>query len=220
LKIVKWGLGAFGLAAVVGIVAVSAGLFGSVAQAQEPEADKGARHAAFQEKVAANLGITVAELEAAQKAARDEMIDEALAAGRITTEQAEKLKSRELGALRQGRIERVKGAAVNVFETAAQILGLSGEELRAGLQEGNSLNELAAEQGVSNLEAQMVAQITADIQAKAASGEITQEQADRLLEHVPEMVSRLIDREGGKPGEGLRGRFGPGGPRMAPAFEN
>ena len=37
MKIVKWGLGAFGLALVVGVIAVSAGVFsGSVAQAQEP----------------------------------------------------------------------------------------------------------------------------------------------------------------------------------------
>jgi hypothetical protein len=198
------------------------GLFGGVAQAQEPDANKGARHAAFQEKVAAKLGVSVAELEAAHKAARDETIDEALAAGRLTAEQAARLKKGELGELRQGRMERVKGAAVNVFESAATILGLSGEEIRAGMQEGKSLNDLAAEQGVSNLEAQLVAQITADIQAKAASGAITQEQAGRLLEHVPEMVSRLIDREPGMPGEGPRGRFGPGGPgpRMAPAFEN
>ena len=211
MKIVKWGLGAFGLAAVLGIIAVSAGAFGGVAQAQEPSADKGALHDAYQEKLAQKLGITVEALAAAQKAARDEMIDEAVAAGRITAAQAEKLKSGEPGDFRRGRGERIKNAFVNIFESAAGILGLSNEEVRAGLQEGKSLNDLAAEQGVSNFEAQLVAKLTSDIQAKVVDGSITQPQADRLLENLADRVSGIADHKGGKMGEGLRGRFGPGG---------
>jgi hypothetical protein len=215
LKIVKWGLGAFGLALVLGIIAVSAGVLGgSTAQAQEP----GDKHAAYEEKLAQKLGVTVEQLQAAQKAARDEMIDEAVSAGRITQEQADKLKSGQPGDFRKGAREHIKGAIVNVFETAAGILGLSTDEVRAGLQEGKSLNDLAAEQGVSNFEAQLVAKLTAGIQAKVADGTITQQQADRLLENLADMVSRAADHEGGKMGEGLRGRFGPGGlhPQAAP----
>jgi polyhydroxyalkanoate synthesis regulator phasin len=207
LKIVKWGLGIAGLAVVLGVVAVSAGAFGGVAQAQEPAADKAARHEEYLEKLAQKLGVTVEALEAAQKAVRDEMIDEAVAAGRITAEQGEKLKSGEIGEFRAGHGERVKHAVVNIFESAASILGLSNEEVRAGLQEGKSLNNLATEQGVSNFEAQLVAKLTADIQAKLADGTITQEQADRLMENLVEHVSQIVNHEGGKMGEGMREGF-------------
>jgi polyhydroxyalkanoate synthesis regulator phasin len=223
LKVVKWGLAAFGLAAVLGVIAVSAGALGGVAQAQEPAADKASRHQAYQEKLAQKLGVSVDQLAAAQKAARDEMIDEAVAAGRITAEQAEKIKSGEPGAFRQGRGARIKGVFLNIFESAASILGLTNEQVRAGLQEGKSLNDLATEKGVGNFEAQLVAKLTADVQAKLADGSITQAQADRLLENLAERVSRIANHEGGKMGEGLRGRFAPGGPggRMpAPPSQN
>jgi polyhydroxyalkanoate synthesis regulator phasin len=206
LKIVKWGLGALGLTLVTGIIAVSTGAFGGIASAQEP-GEPGARHEAYQEKVAEKLGVTVEELQAAHKAARDEMIDEAVAAGRITAEQGEKLKNGEMGDFRRHGPERIKGAVMNVFQTAAEILGLSSEEVRAGLQEGKSLNDLATEQGVGNLEAQLVARLTADIQAKLADGSITQAQADRMLENLPERIANLVDHEGGKAGDRMPGRF-------------
>jgi hypothetical protein len=219
LKIVKWGLGAFGLALVLGVIAVSAGVFGgSVAQALEP----GDKRSDYEEKLAQKLGVIVEQLQAAQKAARDEMIDEAVAAGRITQEQADKLKSGQPGDFRHGAGQRIKGAIVNVFDTAASILGLSNDEIKAGLMDGKSLNDMAAEQGVSNFEAQMVAQLTADIQAKVADGSITQAQADRLLEHLADMVNKAANHEGGKISEGPRGRFGPGGGlhRQAPPSQN
>jgi hypothetical protein len=219
LKIVKWGLGALGLTLVAGIIAVSAGAFGGVASAQEP-GDPKARHEAYLEKLAENLGVSVDELKAAQEAARNEMIDEAVAAGRITAEQAERLKNREPGDFRRNAPGRVKHALLNVFESAASILGLSNEELRTELQSGKSLAGIADEKGVGNLEAQLVAKLTADIQAKVADGSITQAQADRLLENLPDMVERVVNHEGGKVGPGPRGRgfgpgrFGPGGPNQ------
>ena len=211
MKVVKWGFAAFGLAAVAGVVALAAGAFGGVAQAQEPPGgDKGALHARYDEMLAQKLGVTVDQLNAARKATRDQMIDDAVAAGRITAEQGEKLKSGEPGDFRKGRGERIKHAVTNVFETAASILGLSNDEVKAGLKDGKSLNDLAAEQGISNFEAQMVARLTADIQAKVADGSITQAQADRLLENLVERVQTIANHEGGKmEGRGFGGRHGP-----------
>ena len=223
MKTVKWGLGALGLAAVAGIIVVSAGVLGGVAQAQVPPGeDKGALHAAYEEKLAQKLGVTVEQLQAAQKSARDEMIDEAVAAGRITAEQGEKLKSGEPGDMRHARGGGIKNAVGNIFETAASLLGLSNEEVHAGLQEGKSLNDLATDQGVGNFEAQLVAKLTADIQAKVADGSITQEQADRLMENLADRVSKIANHEGGKMGggEGMRGRFGPGGPHPQAPSQN
>jgi hypothetical protein len=210
----KWGLTAFGLAAVAVVIALGAGVLGSIAQAQEPVDEGSSRHELYQAALAAQLGISVDELQTAQDAARTQMIDDAVASGRITEEQAERLRNAEPGELRRGFGMRVRHAIGNAFQTAAEILGLTTEEVRAGLAEGKSLNGLAAEQGVSNLEAQLVAQLTADIQAKVADGSITQQLADRMLENLAERVANLVDHEGGK----FRGRFGGlGGANEAPA---
>ena len=199
----KWGLAAFGLAA-VGVIVLGAGIVGGIAQAQEPEEEDSSWHELYQEALAEKLGVTVEELQTAQEEAREQVIDDAVASGRITEEQAERLRNAELGEIRRGFARGVRHAIGNAFETAADILGLTTEEVREGLADGKSLNDLAEEQGVSNLEAQLVAELTADIQAKVADGSITQEQADRLLENLTQRVGNLVEHEGGK----FRGRFG------------
>lgn len=214
----KWGLGAFGLAAVAGIVALGASAFGGVAQAQEPAEDS-SWHELYQEALAGKLGVSVDELQAAQEDAKTQVIDGAVASGRITEEQAERLRNAEPGDLRRGFGMRMRHAIGNAFETAAEILGLTTEDVRQGFADGKSLNDLAAEQGVTDLEAQLVTELTADIQAKVTDGSITQEQADRMLENLSERVSNLVDHEGGKFGGrfgGPRG-FGPGPSEEAPS---
>lgn len=214
----KWGLGAFGLAAVAGIVALGASAFGGVAQAQEPAEDS-SWHELYQEALAGKLGVSVDELQAAQEDAKTQVIDDAVASGRITEEQAERLRNAEPGDLRRGFGMRMRHAIGNAFETAAEILGLTTEDVRQGFADGKSLNDLAAEQGVTDLEAQLVTELTADIQAKVTDGSITQEQADRMLENLSERVSNLVDHEGGKFGGrfgGPRG-FGPGPSEEAPS---
>ncbi len=213
----KWGLGAFGLAAVAGIIALGATAFGGVAQAQEPPEEGSSFHELYQEALAEKLGVTVEELQAAQDAARTDMLDDALASGRITEEQAERLRNAEPGERRHGVGQRVRHGIGNVLESAAEILGLTTDEVRAGFSEGQSLNDMAAEQGVTDLEAQLVSKLTADIEAKVADGSITREQGDQMIEKLSEHVSKVVSHEGGKDG----GRFGGhrGGGRGGPAGE-
>jgi hypothetical protein len=204
----KWGLGAFGLAAVAGIIALGAGVFGGVAQAQEPPPDGSSWHELYQEALAQKLGISVDELQAAQDAAQTQVIDDALAAGRITDAQAERLRNAEPGQLRRGFGLRVRHTIGNVIESAAGILGLTTDDVRQGFADGKTLNDLAVEQGVTDLEAQLVTKLTADVEAKVADESITQDQADKMLENLAERVSNLVSHQGGK----FRGHFGgPGG---------
>ena len=220
----KWGLGAFGLAAVVGVIALGASVLGGVAQAQEPAGEGSGFHEQYQEALAEKLGVSVDELQAAQEAARSQMIDDAVASGRITEEQAERRRNAEPGEqrrrnaepgeLRHGVAKRVSHAVGNVFESAAAILGLTTDEVHHGFSDGQSLNDMAAEQGVADLEAQLVASLTADIEAKSADGSITQEQGDRMLENLAERVSKVVDHEGGKRG------VNSGGPRGLPPVVN
>jgi polyhydroxyalkanoate synthesis regulator phasin len=202
----KWGLGALGLAAITGVVVLGAGVLGGIAQAQEPAEEEASWHDLYLEALAEQLGVSVEELQTAQEEARNQVIDDAVASGRITEEQAERLRDAEFGDIRRGFAMGLKHAIGNVFETAAEILGLTTDEVREGLADGKSLADLAEEQGVTDLESQLVAELTADIEAKVADGSITQDQADRLLENLEERVSNLVDHEGGK----FRGRFGGG----------
>jgi polyhydroxyalkanoate synthesis regulator phasin len=213
----KWGIGVVGLAAVAGIIALGAGIFGGVAQAQEPTDEDSSWHELYQQALADKLGVTVDELQAAQEDARNQVIDDAVASGRITEDQADRLRNAEPGDLRHGFGMRVRHAIGNALEKAADILGLTTDEVRQGFADGKTLNDMAAEQGVTDLESQLVSQLTADIQAKVDDGTITQDQADRMLENLADRVSNLVnhepgqirDRMGDRFGDGFGGHFGP-----------
>lgn len=79
--------------AVVAVLAVL-GAVSAVVLAQTSDAAPAAGETTFLAKVAANLGIDESALVAAMHTAREQSIDEALAAGRITEEQAAAMKER------------------------------------------------------------------------------------------------------------------------------
>ncbi len=92
------------------------------ASAQEPDDTPAAEQQAerrdqFLERVAEKLGITVEELQSAIQAAALDVVDEALASGRITQEQADKAKE---------RIESGEGFGLRPFlERSAASTGVS-----------------------------------------------------------------------------------------------
>jgi polyhydroxyalkanoate synthesis regulator phasin len=198
----KWGLGFVGLG-VAGVIAVTALGFGG-ASAQTPSDQDGSRVQRYEEILAGKLGVTVDELHTAQKDARDQMIDEAVQAGKITPEQGEKLKSLDLGAglrmrLGDGPGARIRHAIVDVFNTASDIVGVPVDQLRSRLQGGESLADIAQSQGISadSLQAQMVAKLTTDINQAVTDGKIDQPAADKLLSNLDQRVQQLINHEGG-----------------------
>ena len=205
----KWGLGAIGVG-VAGVIAVTAlGFGGASAQTPSPADTDGSGR--YTELLAEELGISVEELNEARLNARNALIDEKVAEGKLTQEQGEELKSRELGeGIREhfgrgGPGGKLMKAVVNVFQSAADIVGLPVEELRERIAGGESLIEIAQSEGISeaDLKADLVEKLTADINAAVANGNMTQERANMLLENIDEMVERAINHEGGAPG----GRF-------------
>jgi hypothetical protein len=187
----------------LGAVALAAAGFGGGALAQTPPEDGVKRGERYKELLAAELGITVEELTAAQTAARNTLIDEALAAGDITEEQAERLKSLEpgegMGLWLKGHAlgHKFHGALRGVVEAAAEAVGLPVEDLRERLAGGESLSDIAASQNIDEetLTNDLVAALTERINQAVADGDIDQEMADRLLENLEELVDRAIDLE-------------------------
>lgn len=104
------------------------------------------------------------------------------------------------------------GAAL---DAAAEVLSMTPDDLRAELQAGKSLAEVAEEQGV---DPQAVcdaihAQVEERIQEAVADGRLTQEQTDQILERMAEREGDCLSGPGGFFGMGhgrggLFGRFG------------
>jgi len=164
-----------------------------------PAADK----ASLADDVAKRLGVTPAELHAAFKAALTARVDAALAAGKVTREQATNLKARiamaqglRLGALGKQSLAKRLTAKAKRRGTAAEYLGLSRQELRAKLQAGDSLAEIAATQGktTAGLVAAMLEPVEERLAKAVEAKRLTRERADRLLERLEKRMERRIDR--------------------------
>jgi hypothetical protein len=116
-------------------------------------------------------------------------------------------------------------------ETLADLLGLDCEDLRDQLQSGATIQDLADEAGVdleefrTEMEANRQEQLRARIEEALAEGEISQDQADWLLEglekgYLPGPFFRPGDRglmrDGSRPGIDGEGASGLRGGRFAP----
>lgn len=159
-----------------------------------------------------------------------EKLDEAMANERITQERADEIltnaeeKITELVNSTQEEIQAAREAEREARQaereerraerqaTVASVVGIPFEDIRAALEEGSTLADVAAAQGVGldDLVAGLTAPIAADLQEKVADGTLTQQQAD---ERLSEMTERITERVQTVPGEGERGRRGHrGGP--------
>jgi hypothetical protein len=173
------------------------------------------------ELLAAELGITVEELEAAKETARDAAQAQAIEDGIITQEQVD---LREAG---QALREYIDQDAV-----LADLLGLSAEEFEAAKEEG-SIRDLVEASGLSQEEIQtaMEEAHAAAVAQAVADGVITQEQADQLEEapgrggpcgggHGGPRGGGQSNSEGGPRGGGSRGGNQNGNAPAAPDTSN
>ena len=102
---------------------------------------------------------------------------------------------------------RSHGQEAICSETLSELSGLTPEEIQAQRQEGKSLVEIAAAQGVSEdalVEAIMAAKKQA-VQAKVQDGTLTQEQADLILAHMEQRTHQAVNRTSVGPPDWSRG---------------
>ncbi len=199
---------------VLGLMAVMVG--GAVTSAQDGEGPLGT----FLGRVAEKLGVSENELKGAIEETQVEMIDEAVAEGRLTEEQAARLRERaEEGAtlFPFGRGPGFGGPGAGVVpEAAAEALGIPQDQLMQELRDGKSLAEVAEGQGMSvdELSEALLAQVKAQLDALVADGKLTQEQADQIFQRTEENIDSIVNAEGGLGGCGgpRRGPGGFGGP--------
>jgi hypothetical protein len=144
------------------------------------------------------LGVTVDELKAARQAARDATLDQAVAEGVITQEQADLMNANQ--ALRQ---------YINQQEIISEVLGIDAADLEAARQEGKSLYYLFGELGLEPAEVQAAMQAAYDdaINQAVADGVITDSQAEQLQERG--FGGRGFGKRGFGGFHGHGGTFGP-----------
>jgi len=169
----------------------------------------------------------VTAAQAKQKAldALKSKLDQAVANGRLTQEQADQ-RLADAGAkidqfLNSKPGDRLPGKG-NGFgipkggaglETIAGVLGTDVETLRSQLAEGKTIAEIAGDKTQAVIDA-LVAEVNTRIDEAVANGRLTQEQADQLKAKTAEMITKFVN-EGGplkKFGKGFgRGHHDRGG---------
>jgi hypothetical protein len=135
------------------------------------------------EALAAALGITVEELQAARQKVAAERLAQAVEDGYLTQEQANTMLA----------MQALKGY-IDREAIMAQVLGLSVDELAAAREDG-TLRDLLANITPADLQERMSAAAEAAVAQAVADNVITQEQADLVLEQLAD-------------GPGMLGGFG------------
>ena len=101
------------------------------------------------------------------------------------------------------------GPGANVAQAAADVLGITVEELRAEMEAGQtSILGVAEGRGLdpAQFTADVTAIVRADIEEALANGEIDQEMADRLLDDLDEHVANALASTRLKGGPGCDGQ--------------
>jgi hypothetical protein len=178
---------------------------------------------------AKQLGVDASKLDAALKQALANRVDAAVEAGQITEAQGDELKARitagEVPLVGVGPGRGHHGGFGHHFghlDAAASYLGVTEETLRTSLGEGETLAEIAKEQGksVDGLKNALVTAAKADIAAAVKDGRLTEAQQTKILADLPGRIDDLVNGE-----LKLRGDHGPrgfrfGGTAPAPAGDD
>ena len=210
--------------AALALVGLLAGV--AVAQAASP-ADKGGAPAFFQtflEKFAANLGVDKDKVSEALKQTQEQMIDEAVQEGKMTSDEAAKLKERIqnnacpfLGPMGPFGGHRGGGFGGPNGTLLAQVLGMSEDELKAQLKDGKKIQDLVQEKGLTMEQVweKMKKLRIQQIQQAVTEGKLDQEKASAMIERIQNAPQGPLGKGRGEglglgkgPGRGHGGPFG------------
>lgn len=176
----------------------------SGARAQDgADANKQNRREAFIARVAEKLGVEPLDLTQAVKDTALERVDEALAAGRITDVQAERMRARindgkapifGVGAHR--RNERRIDVRAALIDSAAGALGMRGDELRSELKAGKSVADVAEERGVplGDVKQQILDEATSRVAQAVENGRMSQDRSDEMIAALAARLDKALQR--------------------------
>lgn len=193
-----------GGAAVVAATAITVSAF-AASPSPSPSSSAGQKSSqycqGFLGHLAANLGKTQAQVSQALQQARNQTIDDAVKNGDLTQAQADKIKSALAGQpqcapgfrgfgpgfrLPGFGLKGMAGAGSVVFDDAAKVLGMTSDQLRTDLKNGQTIQQLITAKGMdmSTFQNNLADQVKADLDPKVKSGEITQSQEDQVVSTI------------------------------------
>jgi hypothetical protein len=185
------------------------GAGGAVAVAATQSSAASGRQA-YIDDVAKRLNVSPGALTTAMKAAGDDRIEAAVAAGRITRSRADALKQRlEHGGGAPFFGHRFGRGGLGGHGVAAHYLGISVATLRSDLESGKSLAQIASStpgKSVEGLKAAIVSAKKTRLDQAVSSGSITSQQEQERLGRLSSRIEALLQRTAA------------GGPRGDPGF--
>ena len=185
---------------------------------------------AILDDAAERLDVETDDLRNALSEAQQAQIDKAVEEGKLTEEQAERIKEHMQ---ESGRVLGFPGGPGGphghhgppggpaVFEAIAKELGISEEKLHEQLMSGKRMRQIARANGktLADVKSAAKAAIEKQLDEDVKEGRLTEEQADQIREDIPEMLRHLVRGprfhgfRGGPPG--MHGDGPPmGGPPM------
>lgn len=183
----------------------------------------------FLDEFAKQLGVNVSALTPAAKAAADAAIDKAVANGDLPKAIGDAMKQRianakgdgcELFALRFRHLFKntlKTGIRMDLGQAAASSLHLTVDQLRAKLQSGESLKDIAKEQNVdyATVTAAIEGAAKTDLDKLVKAGTITQERENAMLDRLDQALKN------GKlwGGPGRNNGNAPSGPASSPSAD-
>lgn len=226
----------------IAALAVSSALIAGgtgVAIAAVTKNDRKQAEQAVLDDAAKRLDVTPQKLRDALAAAQDAQLDQAVKDGDLTQKQADAMKAarRQAGTVlgpglhgraggfgAHGRLElhgglHPFGVRGDIFEDFAEALGTTAEKLKKQLRDGKSLADVAKANGksIADVRAAVRAAMKTRLDKAVKDGDLTQKQADEILDNVGDRVAAIGSAKGlHRRGRGGHHRFGPEPPAGAP----
>lgn len=196
----------------------------------------------LRDRTCAELGVTPEQFRQAWQRAATGLVDELQAAGKITSEQAEKIRERiaqgEPGPWaipgiggrgpRGGMGIHLQAGRLALGELAG-FLGMTPEDFWAALRSGKSVAQVAQEKGKTRQEVIdfLTAKVKERLDKAVQDGKITRERADQIMATFQACLPQMLDQvhkgcagpcgcPGAGPGRGGRWQRGGQGPQPAP----
>ena len=185
----------------VGAVAMAAAAGGGALAANAATSEEESQ--ALLNDVAQELGVEPQRLSDALRQAYENRIDEAVEAGDLSADEAAQLRER----LRAGDVPLLRGLhgprshhgphLMGGLDPAASYLGVTEAELRESLRDGDTLAEIAVEEGkpVDGLVDALVAEARERLDAAVEAGRLTEARREQLAAELEERITALVNGE-------------------------
>jgi len=166
----------------------------------------------YLQDLAKRLNVSVSTLQQDQQAAFGDVLAQLVKDGKLTQAQADKIKqhlaSRQAcsgigGFGHHMGMHLLRKYLPDIANSVAQGLHLTTDQLKAQLQSGKSLSDIATAQHISSAQLHTIVlnAIQSALNKAVSAGDLTQQQADKiiqLLQSHPQFLDRLLNKHFGK----------------------